>query len=378
MFRHATTLLVSMLVAIGGCKRTPVASTAGGSQPAASAASAASDSGAPAAPASDPGAPADAGPALEAGTAAAAADAAAGGAAAADAWAASGSGEASGTGAFLWRVEGQVPVYLFGTIHVPDERVLAMSPSVDKAFAQSTAVYTEIPMDSGTQMAVMGRIMLPGEQKLSDIIGERLYARMNTQVEKSLGGSVPGAAGLIATMFERMKPWAAMSQLSLIEFLPDLAAGRQPLDAMLYSRAQEQGKTVGALETPEEQLAVFESFSMAEQTRMLELTLDEMEKHRPGELSQSRALVEAYLSGDMAQVSQKIEEAMEGDRGLMSRFRTIAIDQRNTRMAERIAALRRKQPDTVFFFAVGTAHYAGPTGIVAQLQKAGLKVSRVP
>ena len=375
MFRHATTLLVSMLVAIGGCKRTPAAATAGGAEGTASAA-------ATAAAAPNPGAPADGGPALASGAALAGATSdPTAGTAAADAWAASTAGEAdaaSGTGAFLWRVEGRVPVYLFGTIHVPDERVLAFGPSVEKAFVQSTAVYTEIPMDSATQMSVMGRIMLPGDQKLSDIVGERLYARMNAQVEKSLGGSVPGAAGLISTMFERMKPWAAMSQLSLIEFLPDLAAGRQPLDAMLYSRAQQEGKTVGALETPEEQLAVFESFSMSEQTRMLELTLDEMEKHRPGEPSQSQALVEAYLSGDMAQVAQKIEEAMEGDRGLMSRFRTIAIDQRNTLMAERIAALRRKQPDTVFFFAVGTAHYAGPTGIVAQLQKAGLKVTRVP
>jgi uncharacterized protein YbaP (TraB family) len=123
---------------------------------------------------------------------------------------------------------------------------------------------------------------------------------------------------------------------------------------------------------------VFESFTLHEQTRMLELTLDEMEKHKAGEPSPSQALVEAYLSGDMGEVAQKIEEAMEGDRGLMGRFRTIAIDQRNTRMADRIVALRRKQPDTVFFVAVGTAHFAGPTGIVAQLQKAGLKVTRVP
>jgi len=377
--RHATSIIVTLLVAISGCKRTPTPSaSAGTSQPAVSAAGAD--------PAAEPAAPAASGPAVEseAGVAlAAAAGAPASRVAAADAWAASGAGEtaASGSGApFLWRVEGAKPVYLFGTIHVPDERVLALNPAVEKAFQQATAVYTEIPMDASTQMAVMGRIMLPDDQKLSDIVGDRLYARMNAQVEKSLagtGGGLAGAAGLLTTMFERMKPWAAMSQLSLIEFLPDLAAGRQPLDAMLYARAQQEGKTVGALETPEEQLAVFESFTMAEQTRMLELTVQEMEKHKPGEPSQSAALVEAYLSGDMGQVQEKIDEAMEGDRALMARFRTTAIDQRNTRMADRIQALRRKQPDTVFFFAVGTAHYAGPTGIVAQLEKAGLKVTRV-
>ena len=80
----------------------------------------------------------------------------------------------------------------------------------------------------------------------------------------------------------------------------------------------------------------------------------------------------------MAVVSQVMDDAMSGDRALMARFQDIAITRRNNHMTERILALRREQPSTVFFVAVGTAHYAGPTGIVAQLQKAGLKVSRVP
>jgi len=154
-------------------------------------------------------------------------------------------------------------------------------------------------------------------------------------------------------------------------------AGKQPLDAMLYARAQSEGKRVGALETPEEQIAVFESFSTREQIRMLELTLDEIERVKPGDRTQTQALIDAYLSGDMTVVAQVMDEAMSGDRALMARFQDIAITRRNNHMSERILALRREQPSTVFFVAVGTAHYAGPTGIVAQLQKAGLKVGRV-
>jgi len=384
--RQFSALLVAATVALTGCSRHAAdapaqSSAAGASGPAASAGGSGIE--APSTP--DPSAAA--GPA---------ADAPSGSEAAWNAMAASGDARAAADarsaapaeaepastnttkGPFLWRVEGRTPLYLFGTIHVPDDRVLALPASVNKAFSESTAVYTEIPMDNGTQMGVMGKVMLPDGSQLSDVIGQPLYNRMTAAAEKTLGADHSGLGAMLGPLFQRMKPWAAMSQLSLLEFLPEMMAGKQPLDAMLYARAAAEGKTVGALETPDEQIAVFESFTLREQTRMLELTLDEIERVKPGDRTQTQELIDAYLSGDMTVVSRVMDEAMAGDRALMARFQDIAITQRNNHMTARILALRRQQPATIFFVAVGTAHYAGPTGIVAQLQKSGLKVERVP
>ena len=36
---------------------------------------------------------------------------------------------------FLWRIEGPVPSYLYGTIHVPDAQVTNLPPAVEQAFA---------------------------------------------------------------------------------------------------------------------------------------------------------------------------------------------------------------------------------------------------
>jgi len=372
VFRRAYVLLGAAAIALGGCSRKAaevpaVSATASGEVAAASV----GDAGTP--PSGD-AAPASAGPA--AGGAAGDRAEAAWNAMAAAADPGS-SGSAAGKGPFLWKVEGSKPLYLFGTIHVPDDRVLALAPSVTKAFGEATAVYTEIPMDSATQMGIMGKVMLPDGTQLSDVIGQRLYDRMTAAIEKTLGADHSGMGAMLGPLFQRMKPWAAMSQLSLLEFLPEMMAGKQPLDAMLYSRAQSEGKTVGALETPDEQIAVFESFTTREQIRMLELTLDEIERTKPGDRTQTQALVDAYLSGDMTVISKVMDEAMSGDQALMARFQDVAITRRNNHMTERIQALRREQPSTVFFIAVGTAHYAGPTGIVAQLQKAGLKVTRL-
>jgi uncharacterized protein YbaP (TraB family) len=373
VFRRASILLVAAAFALGGCSRRAAdapASQASASGPVAVAS--VDDAGTPAP--GEPSAPASAGPAADGASTEAAWNAMA---AAGDAGAPA-TPNTGGKGPFLWRVEGRTPLYLFGTIHVPDDRVLALPASVTKAFGEASAVYTEIPMDAGTQMGIMGKVMLPEGTQLSEVIGQPLYDRMTAAVEKTLGGEHAGMGAMLAPLFQRMKPWAAMSQLSLLEFLPEMMAGKQPLDAMLYARAQSEGKKVGALETPDEQIAVFESFSTREQIRMLELTLDEIEKTKAGDRTQTQALIDAYLSGDMAVVSQVMDEAMSGDQALMARFQNIAITKRNNHMTERILALRRDQPSTVFFVAVGTAHYAGPTGIVAQLQKAGLKLSRVP
>jgi len=377
VFRRASVLVVAAAFALGGCSRK--AKDAPAEQPAAGPIAAASigDAATPASAPADDAAPATAGPAAKGTDGAEAAwnAMAAGGAGSA---AVSAAVPAGGKAPFLWKVEGgRAPLYLFGTIHVPDDRVLTLAPSVEKAFGEASAVYTEIPMDGATQLGIMGKVMLPDGTQLSDVIGQPLFDRMTAAAQKTLGAEHAGIGAMLDPLFQRMKPWAAMSQLSLLEFLPDMMAGKQPLDAMLYARAQSEGKTVGALETPEEQIAVFESFSTREQIRMLELTLDEIERVKPGDRTQTQALIDAYLSGDMTVVAQVMDEAMAGDRALMARFQDIAITRRNNHMSERILALRREQPSTVFFVAVGTAHYAGPTGIVAQLQKAGLKVGRV-
>jgi uncharacterized protein YbaP (TraB family) len=380
VFRRASVLLVAAAFALGGCSRkakdVPPAQAAA---PGRIAATSGGDAATPAA-ADETAAPASAGPAVDGGSAEAAWNAMASGSDASTATAGT-AATAAGKGPFLWKVEGRTPLsplYLFGTIHVPDDRVLTLAPSVEKAFGEASAVYTEIPMDSATQMGIMGQVMLPEGTQLSDVIGQRLYDRMTAAVDKTLGADHSGMGAMLGPLFQRMKPWAAMSQLSLLEFLPDMMAGKQPLDSMLYARAQSEGKKVGALETPEEQIAVFESFNTREQIRMLELTLDEIERTKPGDRTQTQALIDAYLSGDMTVVSKVMDEAMAGDEALMARFQEVAITRRNNHMTERILALRREQPATVFFVAVGTAHYAGPTGIVAQLQKAGLKVARVP
>jgi uncharacterized protein YbaP (TraB family) len=267
---------------------------------------------------------------------------------------------------------------LYGTVHVPDARVLELPDVVRRALNTSDVFNAEIPLDAATQLSLMGKIMLPPGQDLRSLVGEDVFTRIIRVVGKVLGSRVPpGAADLMVMMLAPMKPWAVMSQVELLEFLPDITAGRQPLDAMLYSIAEKAGKELGALETVDEQVAVFESFNKEEQVKMLVSALDDLEKPRPGGVSSAKELVDLYLTGDLSRLAAEMNKQYPDDPALNKKMLARVVDDRNTKMAGKIAELCAKKPAKSYFFAIGALHYAGQTGIISQLTKKGFKVTRL-
>src|SRR3989442_15390601 len=77
---------------------------------------------------------------------------------------------------FLWRIDGPVPSYLYGTVHVPDPRVLELPEVVRRALNASDVFNGEIPLDAGTQASMLSKVMLPAGQNLRSIIGEDVFA----------------------------------------------------------------------------------------------------------------------------------------------------------------------------------------------------------
>src|SRR5262245_32450101 len=279
---------------------------------------------------------------------------------------------------FLWRIEGPVPSYLYGTVHVPDARVLELPEVVRRALSASDVFNAEIPLDGGTQLSMMGKIMLPPGQDLRSLVGEEVFARLLRAVSKSLGATAPpGAAEVLAAMLTPMKPWAVMSQVELLEFIPDISAGRQPLDVMLYAIADKAGKELGGLESLDEQVAVFEAFTKEEQVKMLVSSLEDLEKPRPAGLSPARELVDLYLTGDLNRLAAEMKKQQPQDAALSKKFMERVLNDRNAKMAEKIAQLCARKPAKSYFFAVGALHYAGDSGIVSLLTKKGYKITRL-
>jgi uncharacterized protein len=274
----------------------------------------------------------------------------------------------------LWQGRlGAHHVSLFGTIHVPDARVLALPLTVRSAFDRADRVVTEIPLDASRQAELAAALLLPEGQRLRALIGEPLFARLDARVRAALTPTAPEVAPLVAGMLDRLKPWAALAQLATLEYLPDLLAGRTSLDAQIYADAVAAGKKVGGLETVSEQAATFDVFSAAEQAALLDEALRDIETPASPRGAQ---LVEWYLEGNDEKLAGALTQGSR-DSALARKFEAEVLVRRNHRMADRIDALRRDAPGETVFVAVGALHLVGSDNLPQLLQARGYEISRV-
>ena len=296
----------------------------------------------------------------------------------------------------LWMVEGTPRMFLYGTIHVNDERVTKHLPVVQQALDQSTALYTELAMDpaglQAMQMAVMQRAPLTGGQTLKDLFGDELYAR----VEKCMPPMAPLA------MLNGMKPWLVMFMLiqttmsehqkmvakekeAAGEPAPDPNA--EALDPMLFNNAKKAGKQVGGLETIDVQIDAFDNISLEKQVEMVKETVQGIEKMRAVAKGEAEAdgedvdslgaMLELWLAGDDAGFARLFEEDLRKQGKDAEEFVAALLDKRNVGMVKEILRLAAADPKQTYFFAVGAGHMPGPKGIVKLLEEKGHKVRRI-
>ena len=266
---------------------------------------------------------------------------------------------------FLWAIEGETPSYLYGTIHVPDDRVLAIPEVVGKAIASSDAFYAELAMDDLASMA--GAFMLPAGQSLKGILDEKLYQRLDKYFQSK---------GVPLAVMQNFKVWAVNLQLGLLDYLPALAAGKQPLDLFLYQRAKSQGKQVGGLETVEEQLSLFEGLSQDEQIKLLEDSLTLLEES-VGKPSPSDTVVKIYLKGDTSELLEELNRWVDLDDPVGRRFTQKVLGDRNVTMANRIAEKIGSNAGKSFFFAIGSGHLGADDGVIKLLEEKGFRLTRL-
>lgn len=260
----------------------------------------------------------------------------------------------------LWKVEGDTPVYLFGTIHYPDPRVIKLDERVSSAFEKSDVVVLEANISPENIMSIMKYMFLPESLSLSGLLSPELYKKC----EEALALS-----GLSIVLFESMKPWAL--SLMLMAPVPDSLSGSTPLDLALFNMAEEKGKELLGLETLEDQIKIFDEMTYEEQIVSLEKQLNEIEKRD----DQIEKLILLYLEGDEEKLCDYINHQAVEPKDI--EFIDKLLGKRNTGMANGIDKLVKDNKGKTFFVGVGAGHLGGGDGVIAQLKKKGYIINRV-
>jgi uncharacterized protein YbaP (TraB family) len=259
----------------------------------------------------------------------------------------------------LWKIEGHggEPSYLFGTMHSEDPRVVRLPVPVQQAFDRSHGVTLEVILDPESLLAMTSGFMFGDGSTLEAHIGAPLYRRTVTAV---------AAYGIPEILLASMKPWAVAVTL----MTPPTRTGLV-LDLVLYQRAVADGKPVDGLETPLEQLSVFDGLSEQDQVALLKDTLDN--------LSDIERMLDdvrdAYLARDLRRLVDASDASMrDSDPQLVARFSGRLITERNHRMVERMQSRLRKGGQ---FIAVGALHLPGDEGVLQLLNQQGYRLTRV-
>ena len=267
----------------------------------------------------------------------------------------------------LWRIERDPPVYLFGTIHLPDKRVLELPDVVFEAVDSVDAVYAELKFDSSLDVKLMKAAKLPDGQRLKKVLPRKLYDRTDAYMTSK---------GIPLASFDQFHVWFVSTQIGMLDYMEEFAT-IEPLDKMLYSRAERAGQRVGGIETLDEQIDALGTLNQDEQIEMLGDTLDDLEADAQAGKDSMQELVTAYLKGDLDGLIAQQNEHLDLSNPTHKKFYDALIEHRNIRMAERIDKLLTKRKANSFFFAIGALHYPGEKGIITLLEKEGYDIRRL-
>jgi uncharacterized protein len=284
----------------------------------------------------------------------------------------------------LWKIErpGTATSYLYGTMHMSDDRLTTLPGPVADALDEAGTValeLEEIVDEAKMNKAVIRNLGLltftDGRTLDSVLAGDNLRLLKKTLKRYSM----PYASTRI------MKPWFVMLSLSMpLCEIERQKVGLKALDKTIAETAQKNGAKIVGLESVREQFAVFASLSEKFQKEFLLSTLrqhhqldDQIETMKQLYLQRrSAALWEFALyvtRKDVARNNGNRKQAFD-ELAALKKFESELVIKRNKVMHDRSLPLLEKGN---LFIAVGAAHLPGKTGLVSLLRKSGYKVSVV-
>ncbi|MEZ5812558.1 MAG: TraB/GumN family protein [Rhizobiaceae bacterium] len=270
----------------------------------------------------------------------------------------------------LWKIEkdGAEPSFLFGTMHLTDERVTRLTDKAQAAFNAADTVIietTDVLDEQAAALSLMRHpelMMLPGTTTLKSLLSpeqaEIVDAALNDR-------------GIPLGSVSKMQPWmlATMVAIPACEFARR-KGGLKVLDVKLARDAAATGKTVAGLETAIEQLQAMASLPLELHVESLVETMKLGD--RIGDVYET--MVDLYQTGEVGMIWPLFRAVLPSkeDEGY-AEFEETMVTSRNRGMAENAEPFLQQGGA---FIAVGALHLPGEKGLVELLRRAGYRVTR--
>lgn len=259
----------------------------------------------------------------------------------------------------LWEISGnglKKPSYLYGTIHLMDERVFSFDSIVYDKMMACEAFSGELLFES------VGSQFNPEDLFMDDTLLVDLYEDNADYliVKKYLIDNL----GIFSLACDSMKPIYTSTLVSMMDAKFEKSV---PLDVHLQTYAKNRGKLILGIETVDEQMAALNSISLKDQAKML-LESIVMEDSIDSE-SLTEYIIDIYLKQDLVALDSIMDSGTSVDS-----FQKYVLENRNEVMAERIEKFIVAQST---FNTLGAGHLKGKNGVIYLLREKGYKLKPI-
>lgn len=260
----------------------------------------------------------------------------------------------------IWTVrDADSEIVIFGSVHVLPPGLDWRPKALDAALAKADDLWFELPIDPvsearvGQLAATMGR--LPAGESLSKLLSPQGAQRLEAAAE---------GLGVSMAILDGFEPWFAEVMLASAEFVKAGADANSGVEKTIAATAPASAKR-RAFETPEEQIAIFDSAPRAQQIASLEESLRELNSN-PNAYDE---LIGHWLNGDLKALDKDaLGPLRKAAPGLYARL----VTERNERW---IAELKTRMDGSGFtVVVVGVGHLVGEDGLPARLRALGYSV----
>lgn len=253
-------------------------------------------------------------------------------------------------------------LFLGGTIHMLSDSDYPLPEAYDRAYQKSAVVVLETDAQAMQQpqfqQKMMAAMMYQDGRNLKQVLSEDTFKALSQHMT---------ARGIPLDQMLLFKPGMISMTLSVVE-LQRLGQTAKGVDHFFGTRAKQDGKSLGQLETVEQQITFLATMGKGREDDMIMYTLRDL-ADLPTILSEMKT---AWRSGDMAALEKSSLQEMQ--EAFPEIYKTLLVDRNNDWMPQ-IEALLTSEP--VEFVLVGSLHLAGDDGVLQQLRSRGYQIKQM-
>ncbi len=263
----------------------------------------------------------------------------------------------------VWEVKFDAnTVYLGGTVHLLRPSDYPLPEEYEQAYQASSKIYLETDLSSMGELSVQTRVLqqltYQDARSLKTVLNEEAYTALSDYMAQ---------IGIPLMTMENFKPGMVISTLQVMEFQRN-GFTPQGVDVYFNNRAIEDVKTLGQLESIQEQIDFLASMGEGNESEFILLSIRDLEETT--EIMND--MIAAWRAGNNDQLAAMFVTEMQNEAPDL--YDTL-LRQRNLNWFPQIEQML--SDSVTEFVLVGAAHLVGPDGLLQLLSRKGYQVRQL-